>query len=288
MRVRGRQSFASWKLPRALDGLLLLEDLSLHGRRYWSQDRHSHDELELHLIERGHAVFLLPEHRLEAPAGTLLWIPPGHQHLLLEVSSELRRWLLLVRRRVARRVLPAEALNRALHSEQVVRLAPRALNALRTTFMEQGVGRSLTEAPRALGLVNAGIAYALARAHLIAAAAAGAERRTQSFHSAVVRALSALRASVPPPSLPELAALSHTSQAHLSKLFSAQVGMSITEFRNHLRLQRFFELYGDGRSTTLLAAALDAGFGSYAQFHRVFKQHIGHAPGRQAGPLSAT
>jgi AraC-like DNA-binding protein len=281
MQVRGRQSFASWKLPKALDGLLLLEDLTQKGNRFRSQEQHSHDELELHLIERGHAVFVLPDRKLEAPAGTLLWIPPGHEHLLFDVSADLRRWLLLVRKRVARRVLPGPALTRVLGHEQVVRLAPRELNALCSTFSEQSSGlRSVDDMLRALGLVNAGIAYALARAHVVSDAT-GTEARAESFHPAVVQALSALRGSAASPSLPQLARLTRTSEAHLSKLFSAQVGVSVTEFRNRLRLQRFFELYGDGQGKTLLAAALDAGFGSYPQFHRVFKEHMGHAPGRK-------
>jgi AraC-like DNA-binding protein len=279
--MRGRQSFASWKLPSGLDGLLLLEDHAQSGARFRSQEQHSHDELELHLIERGHAVFVLPDRKLEAPAGTLLWIPPGHEHLVLDVSADLRRWLLLVRRRVARRVLPAAAFARASRYEQVVRLAPRPLNALRSTFGELGAGmRSVDALTQALGLVNAGVAYALARAHVVSDAT-GTQERSATFHPAVVKALSALRAASPPPSLPELAKLTRTSEAHLSKLFSAHVGVSVTEFRNRLRLQRFFELYGDGQRTTLLTAALDAGFGSYPQFHRVFKEHMGHAPGKR-------
>jgi AraC-like DNA-binding protein len=279
--MRGRQSFASWKLPSSLDGLLLLEDLAEKGQRFRSQERHSHDELELHLIERGHAVFVLPDRKLEAPAGTLLWIPPGREHLVLDVSADQRRWLLLVRRRVARRVLPAAAFTRAGRDEQVVRLPPRELNALRGTFTELGDGMGRLAGPlEALGLVNAGIAYALARAHVLSEAV-GRQERSATFHPAVVKALSALRAASPPPSLPELAALTRMSEAHLSKLFSAHVGVSVTEFRNRLRLQRFFELYGDGEQKTLLTAALEAGFGSYPQFHRVFKEHMGHAPGKK-------
>ena len=285
--MRGRQSFSSWKLPKTLDGLLLAEDLSQKGNRFRSQEQHSHDELELHLIERGHAVFVLPDRKLQAPAGTLLWIPPGHEHLVFDVSADLRRWLLLVRRRVARRVLPAAAFARAIGREQVVRLGQRQLNALRNTFAEQSVGlHGVGDMVRALGLVNAGIAYALARAHVLSDAT-GSEAPAAVFHPAVVRALAALRGALPPPSLPELASLTHTSEAHLSKLFSAQVGVSVTEFRNRLRLQRFFEIYGDGRDKTLLAAALDAGFGSYPQFHRVFKEHMGHAPGRTPRAPSA-
>ena len=37
-------------------------------------------------------------------------------------------------------------------------------------------------------------------------------------------------------------------------------------------------LYGNGRRTTALAAALDAGFGSYAQFYRVFREQAGRSP----------
>ncbi|HXU64750.1 MAG TPA: helix-turn-helix domain-containing protein, partial [Polyangia bacterium] len=41
-------------------------------------------------------------------------------------------------------------------------------------------------------------------------------------------------------------------------------------YRNRLRLDRFWLLVDGGRPS-LLEAALAAGFGSYAQFHRVFR-----------------
>ena len=44
------------------------------------------------------------------------------------------------------------------------------------------------------------------------------------------------------------------------------------------RLQRFLRVYGSGRRTTALAAALEAGFGSYAQFYRVFREETGRNP----------
>jgi AraC-like DNA-binding protein len=37
-------------------------------------------------------------------------------------------------------------------------------------------------------------------------------------------------------------------------------------------------VFGNGRRTTALAAAHQAGFGSYAQFYRVFRQEAGHNP----------
>jgi AraC-like DNA-binding protein len=68
------------------------------------------------------------------------------------------------------------------------------------------------------------------------------------------------------------------SAPHLSRLFNTQMGLSITRFRNQQRLQRFVRLYGNGRRTTALAAAHEAGFGSYAQFYRVFRQETGRSP----------
>ena len=63
-----------------------------------------------------------------------------------------------------------------------------------------------------------------------------------------------------------------------SRIFKAQTGVSITRFRNQRRLERFLALYGDGRRITALAASLEAGFGSYAQFHRVLRAETGQTP----------
>jgi len=60
------------------------------------------------------------------------------------------------------------------------------------------------------------------------------------------------------------------SLSRLARVFKAEMGMSLVEYRNRLRLDRFAVLLDRGR-TNLLEAALAAGFGSYAQFHRVFR-----------------
>ncbi len=68
----------------------------------------------------------------------------------------------------------------------------------------------------------------------------------------------------------EIAAGLDISLSRLSRVFKAEMGMSLVEYRNRLRLDRFSVLLDRGR-TNLLEAALAAGFGSYAQFHRVFR-----------------
>jgi AraC-like DNA-binding protein len=68
----------------------------------------------------------------------------------------------------------------------------------------------------------------------------------------------------------EIAAKLDISLSRLARVFKAEMGMSLVEYRNRLRLERFDVLLDKGR-TNLLEAALAAGFGSYAQFHRVFR-----------------
>jgi transcriptional regulator GlxA family with amidase domain len=79
------------------------------------------------------------------------------------------------------------------------------------------------------------------------------------------------------PSIPthELAKATAVTPRSLAKHFRNEVGVSLVDYRNRLRIERFIELCAGGN---LLEAALDAGFGSYAQFHRVFRQELGVTP----------
>jgi transcriptional regulator GlxA family with amidase domain len=52
----------------------------------------------------------------------------------------------------------------------------------------------------------------------------------------------------------------------------------LTRYRNQQRLRRFLSAHGDGTRTTVLAAATATGFGSYAQFYRVYRQETGRTP----------
>ena len=94
-------------------------------------------------------------------------------------------------------------------------------------------------------------------------------------HPAVDTVARCLRADPEAGRLDALARTAGLSPSHLSRIFKAQTGVSITRFRNQRRLERFMTLYGHGRRTTALAAALDAGFGSYAQFYRVLRMETG-------------
>ena len=62
------------------------------------------------------------------------------------------------------------------------------------------------------------------------------------------------------------------SAGHLARSFKREMAMSLVEYRNRIRMDRFFEaIYREGNRDNILVCALQAGFGSYAQFHRVYR-----------------
>jgi AraC-like DNA-binding protein len=84
----------------------------------------------------------------------------------------------------------------------------------------------------------------------------------------------------------ELARRFRVSSGHLARTFKAEVGTSLVDYRNRLRLERFFAAMQRGK-LSIQDAAIQAGFGSYAQFHRVHRQLTGLAP-RKSSPSTGT
>jgi AraC-like DNA-binding protein len=75
----------------------------------------------------------------------------------------------------------------------------------------------------------------------------------------------------------ELAASLNVQLSYLRSIFKVLVGMSMTDYRNHLRLDRFQSLLA-ADPVNMKSAAHQAGFGSYAQFHRVFRSQVRLSP----------
>jgi AraC-like DNA-binding protein len=78
--------------------------------------------------------------------------------------------------------------------------------------------------------------------------------------------------------LEPLARAAGLSPSRLSMLFKRQTGISLTAFRQRRCLEQFLRLYRTGARYSLTEAALLAGFGSYPQFHRVFRRLMGVGP----------
>lgn len=269
-------------MPAHIDGFVVQSDFRLSrfsavGLGAASPRRvaeHSRAELECNLVLHGRAQLLLGEQRVTLDPQQLLWIRPRQNRLVIDASDDFVAWVLAFRPRLVRRVCTAAAsapLKQSGARDVLMRrLAQPDARALSTLFasLPVGVGRDV---------FNAGLGYALTRAWLAFVHAEPAVTSAE-VHPAVRKTAWLLRDGHTELSNTQLAARAELSAHRLSRLFKKQMGTSLVEFRNRQRLSRLLHELGDGEAHNLLGLALDAGFGSYTQFHRVFKRFMGCSP----------
>ena len=247
-----------------------------HGAGDTRSRAHRHAELEVNLVVRGAASYLLAERRYELTSGTLTWLFPGQDHVLVDESADHELWWAVFRPALVARTATTPETRPLLQDDPVGRFS-RRLDSGRVRRLSALFGDLRDSETRDEALVNAGLAYLLLfawRAFLDSDDVV----EGVDVHPAVQTVASQLRADPRAGDLPGLARSAGLSPSHLSRLFKAQTGVSISRYRNQQRLHLFLRLYGDGRRTTALAAALQAGFGSYAQFYRVFRRETGRSP----------
>lgn len=256
-------------IPRLLDGAVW----QYRAGVVWP--RHRHRELELNLVLGGEAKVLVERRRYALTTGTLLWLFPRQEHVVYDAVG-LRMWIVVFRQRLLRRLAPldgrAPLAEPNPRGEFCRRLALGAMHEL-----DLGLRRLHGQSDDPV-VFNLGLAYVARWAWLVFTAAASPT--AVELHPAVQVASARLRDEDPTLTLSRLAADAGLSPARLSHLFKRQMGVGMAVFRNECRLQRFLMLRAETGSSQrkLLHLALKAGFGSYAQFHRVYRRHFGHAP----------
>ena len=224
---------------------------------------HRHPVLEFNLVLRGTGRYQMDGRDIALKPGTLVWIAPGRRHRLTR-SAHLEMWV-----GTARPDIVGADWLALIDAEPMHAVGPRDQVELDRLFGE------IAQDSDDLETYNAGIVYALRRAQRATRAPAPVRR---DVHPAVGRALLLMREDGGRLSLPEVAARTGVATSYLSRLFAADTHRSFVEWRNRIRLLRFMTRFREG--DTLLRAAEDAGFGSYAQFHRVFQELVGAPPRR--------
>jgi AraC-like DNA-binding protein len=259
------------ELPAGLDGRVVR-----HRAGDVRVRAHRHPELEVNLVVHGTATYLLGDRRYELTPGTLTWLFPGQEHILVDQSADHELWWAVFTPGLVARIATAPHV-RPLLEEDPAGTFSRHLGTSHVRRLHALLGEVHAAERRDQIRANAGLAYLLTVAWW---AFLDSDDVVDSIdvHAAVRTVARILRND---PGAGDLAGLAGTvglSPAHLSRLFKAQTGVSLSRYRNRQRLHRFLLAYGDGDHTTTLAAALKAGFGSYAQFYRVFRQETGRAP----------
>jgi AraC-like DNA-binding protein len=238
---------------------------------------HRHEQLEVNLVVRGSATYLLGDRRYDLGEGTLTWLYPEQDHVLARQSEGFAMWWAVFGTGLLRRSCVTPEAVGLLERNPTGRHC-RRLDAQRATRIE-GLFAQIEQAGSTGegGLYDAGLAYLLLSSWEAFRASEDSLEGLE-LHPAVERTAVILRGETGVQNLPQLARTAGLSPSRLSRLFKEQVGLSISQFRNERRLERFLELYGRGRRVGTLEAALESGFSSYAQFHRVFRRAMGASP----------
>jgi AraC-like DNA-binding protein len=236
---------------------------------------HRHTELEVNLVVQGTGSYLLEGNRYELRPNSLVWLFPEQNHILVDQSADYQMWIGVFKPELVNRFCTTpdnrplgEANPQGNFCKQLEITRSRRLSSL---FKDLAEGRADTVR------YNAGLGYLMLLAwdaHLTSD-----QLLTSSIiHPAVKQAIQIIQHVDSSIGVQPLANRVGLSASRLSHLFKEQTGLSLVEFQNNNCLKRFLDLYEEGQNLTMLAAALQAGFGSYPQFYRVFKRLIGKNP----------
>jgi methylphosphotriester-DNA--protein-cysteine methyltransferase len=250
---------------RRRDGLIhegLIGDLRRTTPGHRRPIHHSHGDVELNLIVRGAAIIAMDGHAYQLRPGALMWILPDKVHKLVR-GPQLEMWVVMFR----------EDLFDAPWLEDLAAQPSRLTTAEELLSLDRLFSEVAQDSDEPT-TYNAGIRYVLMRS--LRASQARPAAALKPVHPAVARAVKLLRENGSGESLTGLAKAAGVTPHYLSRLLSEQTGRSFVDWRNRVRLDRFFEGYRPGAN--LLAAALDAGFGSYSRFHHTFSELVGCTP----------
>jgi AraC-like DNA-binding protein len=239
-----------------------------------SRRTHRHSELEINLVLRGRGTYILDDRRYDLARDSLLWLFPAQNHLLAAATDDFSMIVAVFSKKLVKRVCMGPALPLAARDQRrsfCRRIASRQALRLRDLYGE--VERAAGDAQR----FNAGLAYALL-CSWDAYVASSDILASGVLHPSVERAARLVVDGSADDRLAALALEVGLSPSRLSRLFAVQMGVSLVEFRNVRRLERFMGLHDRAPEANALSLALEAGFGSYAQFYRVFRRAMGYGP----------
>jgi AraC-like DNA-binding protein len=242
-----------------------------HGNAYF-HPRHRHDGLEFNLVVSGRGHYEVDGKRYVLGVGSLLWLYPGQNHHAEERTPDFEMWIVVLMADLITRTCtagPAAALREPAPMGEPCRV----IDWRDTRRLDQELAR--IRQSDSVDLRKAGLAYSLLdawEAFLSSTSSPG-----DSVVGPEVQATMRLLAQDPAMSRETLSERVGLSPAALSRQFREQLGVTLVTYRQRLRLEHFVELACDGRYT-LLDACYRAGFGSYAQCHRVFQESMGCSP----------
>jgi AraC-like DNA-binding protein len=270
---------------------MVLQELlydSLREGAVWPFDRryirppHFHGQLECLLIRRGSATLYVATQPQVVRPGQLCWILPGLPHVMGNFSPDFDMWVVELDS-----TLVDDCWATIHASGPAADQAP--FESWSLPLGEQLAGRSAVgvsaEVAKLLDELAAGVWTAmlpgearsgLARFGLLALRTTLENVDTRSPTS-IGQLASCLLLATPTMSRTAVAAELGVSEGFFSRAVHRDLGVTFVEHRARTRVAHFLAL-AQTKRLNFLNAALAAGFGSYAQFHRTFSRVSGCRP----------
>ncbi|MCD8482167.1 MAG: AraC family transcriptional regulator [Verrucomicrobia bacterium] len=264
---------------------------------------HHHIELELNLVAQGSITYVVDGRRYTFKKGELLWMFPAQEHQLVDRSADAAYYVAVFKPGLIQRSCRGErysGLKKQKHASGMVLhtdLSPRDFDTLRQemdALIADGLDADVLNREAGFGLsgqftfkhndpdwLNAGLRHILLFAWRLQQGH-NKSKNAIALHPAVRKALEYI--NLEPVADADIATLARhcgVSDAYLSRIFHKQIGVTLSRYRNSIRISKFWKLYRKSGQKGLLDAVYGAGFGSYAQFFRVFTSTYGKGP-RQA------
>ncbi|MEX2592601.1 MAG: AraC family transcriptional regulator [Anditalea sp.] len=265
---------------------------------------HRHAELEMNIIIKGCAEYILSNQRYKLKRGNIVWLFPGQEHQLSQTDHDFGMYVIVFKEGLYKNINLFEDKYKVLSEKNPKGSFCRRVSLSSIEKLEM-ICESLCElnsnkvekspayyyAGQAFGyeknseyhhsdpvILNSGLSYLMTVSwHLFLTE--GVEKKMEVLNPLVERARNLLNAFPEKDfSLIDLAKECGTSSSRLSRLFNVQIGVSIVDYKNRLKLKQFINCINHNPDYNISEACYMVGFGSYSQFYKTFKQSFGTSP----------
>ena len=289
------------KIEENHQGFVFLYSTKEHA--FGMRTPHHHKELEMNIIIKGSAEYILSDQIYELTPGNIVWLFPGQEHQLIKTDPNFEMYVVVFKEALFKNTLSLDEKYNVLSEQNPEGSFCRRVSLSSIEKLER-VCKSLCElnekdimapayyyAGQAFGfernseyyhsdpvLLNAGLSYLMTIGwHLFITE--GAEEKEEVLNSSVQKATYLLQNFLEKDySLTDLSIEIGISPSRLSRLFNEQIGLSIVDYKNKLKLDHLMDYIKKNPEYSLSEACYMVGFGSYSQFYKTFKQTFGISP----------
>lgn len=288
--------YENLNIHKDYDGFLFLAESALNPPILVN---HHHVELELNLVANGRVTYVVEGKKVNYQKGDLLWFPSMQEHQLVSRSPDAMYYVAVftptMLQNTCQNVAYTKLSNNDFQKNEIVRsvLAPQEHEELRKimdALIEDGPDSKLLNREAGFGRssdfryyhkdpdwLNAGLRFLLLKAWRYQQKRE-VNKSVKTLHLSVKKAIEVMNQHDNFLSLDQIAESCNVSASYLSRIFHKQLGVTISNYRNGLRLKHFWNSYYGGKNSTILEAVYDAGFGSYSQFYRAFTDSYNRSP----------